>query len=250
MAFVTELGRGDFSKMSDCLKQKKGHLVRTPEIGKWWDILKDLVFRAIVNTHPTRGLRQFKKNAKRICRSELFDEAWYREQYKLRPSQNPALHYLTEGAMQGFEPNPLFSTRDYFILYPELRVSGTNPVLHLLDSGKPFKRIKTVTEPKRHAAKLMLHYSEQFRRIDPSRKTLVLVTHELSRTGAPILLLNLAKAFRLRYNIVLLSLNGGLLMEQARDVSDIFISPEGIAKHLHSELFLTYLFEEITAKTP
>lgn len=46
---------------------------------------------------------------------------------------------------------------------------------------------------------------------DPARRTILLVTHEASRTGAPILALNIARVLSDRYNVVTLTLGGGPL---------------------------------------
>ena len=51
------------------------------------------------------------------------------------------------------------------------------------------------------------------------RKTVLFVSHELTRTGAPILLLNLMDAFSKKYNIALVSQEGGELMEQFAELA-------------------------------
>ncbi len=61
--------------------------------------------------------------------------------------------------------------------------------------------------------------------IDPSRETVLIVTHEASRTGAPILSLNLAKGFHKKYNVVSLLLGLGALVDDFKRNSDIVIGP-------------------------
>lgn len=51
------------------------------------------------------------------------------------------------------------------------------------------------------------------------RKTVLFVSHELTRTGAPILLLNLMDAFSKKYNIALISQEGGELMEEFAELA-------------------------------
>lgn len=54
---------------------------------------------------------------------------------------------------------------------------------------------------------------------DPARRTILVVSHEASRTGAPILALNLAQALAERYNVVVLSLRGGNILEVFRETA-------------------------------
>lgn len=58
-------------------------------------------------------------------------------------------------------------------------------------------------------------------REDPAKSTIMVVSHEASRTGAPILALNLVQKFSLKYNVVSVSLGGGPLLAdfQARSVA-------------------------------
>lgn len=53
----------------------------------------------------------------------------------------------------------------------------------------------------------------------PDLPSAIIVTHEASRTGAPILAHNLAKSLSSRYNIVTICLNGGELIDDFRKVS-------------------------------
>ena len=62
--------------------------------------------------------------------SLLFDEAWYRETYRIDAKIDAAAHYLTEGCAKGWNPSPYFSTELYFLENPNVRWGGTNPLLH------------------------------------------------------------------------------------------------------------------------
>ena len=48
---------------------------------------------------------------------------------------------------------------------------------------------------------------------DPQKKTILIISHEASRTGAPILALNLVQLFSERYNVIGLILGGGELID-------------------------------------
>ena len=54
---------------------------------------------------------------------------------------------------------------------------------------------------------------------------MLLVSHEISRTGAPILVLNLASAFRQKYNVIILTLGDGELGSEFLAVSNLMIGP-------------------------
>jgi lipopolysaccharide biosynthesis protein/glycosyltransferase involved in cell wall biosynthesis len=55
---------------------------------------------------------------------------------------------------------------------------------------------------------------------DPVKQSILIVTHEATRSGAPILALNLAESFSERYNVTCIALRGGELMEDFIDVSE------------------------------
>ena len=62
-------------------------------------------------------------------------------------------------------------------------------------------------------------------RIDPGRETVLVVAHEASRTGAPILGYNIAKRLAAKYNVVTLLLSGGEIASAFDDVSQAVVGP-------------------------
>lgn len=73
----------------------------------------------------------------RILRgSGLFVSAWYRDHNPdLPPGVDPARHYLAIGGAQGRAPGPWFDGAHYLRLYPDVAVSGINPLIHFLTDG-------------------------------------------------------------------------------------------------------------------
>ncbi|MCX6960268.1 MAG: methyltransferase domain-containing protein [Verrucomicrobia bacterium] len=69
------------------------------------------------------------------------------------------------------------------------------------------------------------HYRHQLVHLDKTKKTVLLVTHEISRTGAPILVLNLAEKLKQYYTVIILSMGGGSLLEEFTGACDLFIGP-------------------------
>lgn len=69
--------------------------------------------------------------------SPYFEKDWYKAQYGTQIKNiSPLDHYLTEGAALGFDPSPHFSTQGYLEGYPDVAVSGINPLVHFLKHGQ------------------------------------------------------------------------------------------------------------------
>jgi glycosyltransferase involved in cell wall biosynthesis len=99
-----------------------------------------------------------------------------------------------------------FDGEVYLRLYPDLARSNVNPAVHYLRHG--------------------INEGRQFEipTIDPSSyvfnadfETILVVSHEASRTGAPILSLNIVQELIRHYNVVVVLLGGGLLLEAFMD---------------------------------
>jgi len=72
-----------------------------------------------------------------IASSGLFDADWYAREYPDAAANGrpPAEHYLDEGYLRGYRPNPLFDTRWYLEHYEDVRRAGINPLLHYIHNG-------------------------------------------------------------------------------------------------------------------
>ena len=57
--------------------------------------------------------------------------------------------------------------------------------------------------------------------VDPSKENILLVTHEASRTGAPILAWNIGKVLARRYNVFIVSLRPGTLLPEFDAISAV-----------------------------
>jgi lipopolysaccharide transport system ATP-binding protein len=69
-----------------------------------------------------------------IKRSGLFDKTCYKENYPdvAAAGADPIRHYLAEGAREGRDPSPSFSTWKYLWLHPDVAAAGINPLLHYI----------------------------------------------------------------------------------------------------------------------
>ncbi len=76
------------------------------------------------------------KGAREILDSGLFNEAYYVSSCPADVSScpSPLEHYLTRGALSGYDPHPLFDTSYYVDCYAGA-IAGINPLIHYLTVG-------------------------------------------------------------------------------------------------------------------
>lgn len=96
-----------------------------------------------------------------------------------------------------------FDGQIYLKLNPDLVAAGVDPVEHFLSHGHLEGRHYALPD-------LVVTNGASF---DAAMPTVLLVSHEASRTGAPILSLNLVQVLTRRYNVVVLLLGGGALKQ-------------------------------------
>lgn len=101
------------------------------------------------DNEPSKQLSREDDNVETIRASLLFDEKWYRQQYGFGEYLDVAEHYLKEGWKEGLEPSPFFSNEEYLSLYPDVRDSGMNPLLHFELSGFGEGRYREQIEARR-----------------------------------------------------------------------------------------------------
>ena len=107
-----------------------------------------------------------------------------------------------------------FNEEEYLDLNPDLRQAHVLPAEHYLSHGMHEGRIYSLSE-KYKQYKL----SDK----DKNKKTILLISHEATRTGAPILSLSLIKEFSVYYNVVVLLLQGGDLLDNFLNSSAITV---------------------------
>ena len=107
-----------------------------------------------------------------------------------------------------------FDADFYCKAYPDIH--GQDPYVHYIRHGKKEGRLPCAPG---------LLEVDGLEKLDRSRETVLIVSHEASRSGAPILALNIAEHFHSRYNVIALSLRGGDLMADFQDKCDIVLQP-------------------------
>ncbi len=140
-----------------------------------------------------------------IRKSGYFDDKFYALADEARSKHiDPISHYVTEGEKRGFAPSEQFDPVFYKDAYPDVAAySFVNALHHYLSYGKA------------EGGRLPLPIADQLilpkGRLDPKKSALVIVCHEASRTGAPILGWNLTRALAKRFNVVVVLIKGGPL---------------------------------------
>jgi glycosyltransferase involved in cell wall biosynthesis len=111
-----------------------------------------------------------------------------------------------------------FSHEHYLRSHPDVARAGADPLQHWLSRGRLEGRATLAGLRERH------HRGAQA--FDPLRPTVLLATHELSRTGAPVVALDLAREAARSMNVVVAALKDGTLLEAFRETScELLVSP-------------------------
>lgn len=125
----------------------------------------------------------------------------------------------------------------YLQHYPDVKLAGIHPAEHYLRFGIQEKRI---------GKPISLDFLIELKNIATDKETILIVGHEASLTGAPILTLNLIKKMSIRYNIITILLNDGYIFKNFKEESSVVIGPLILKE---SDLPFKLAIEEVTKKT-
>jgi glycosyltransferase involved in cell wall biosynthesis/predicted nucleic acid-binding Zn-ribbon protein len=159
-----------------------------------------------------------------IANSGLFDEGTYAGADAAKAmSITPIAHYLRQGEAAGFSPSALFDPGFYKARYPDVAHQVSNLLLHYIAAGRREGR-----EAVPAAAALNMPHG----RIRVDRSTIIIIVHEGTRTGAPILAWNIIGELKKRYNVVVLLRKGGPIAEALDNQSNGMVTlPDGFVLH-------------------
>jgi hypothetical protein len=135
-------------------------------------------------------------------------------------SETAAIRERQRAAGEGL---PDFDPEFYLEASPDIAASGVSALDHYLRYGRAEGR---VTHP--------LDIAAQWRgdRFDAGHPTVIVVAHDASRTGAPVLALNICERLSERANVIVILLNDGPLSELFRDAScETLILPSPEMRH-------------------
>ena len=109
-----------------------------------------------------------------------------------------------------------FDAAWYLEQYPDVAAAGIDPLRHYLDYGR---------HEGRFGAQPRIDFEVVDNGYDPARETVVVVSHEASRTGAPILALNIIEGLCTKYNVVAIVLGRGDLIDSFRSTATATVGP-------------------------
>ncbi len=140
-----------------------------------------------------------------------FNDRYYVDQFRNRfpgqqPPAEPLQHYILTGCRLGLDPAPDFSVDYYMRLYPDIRVSGMSPFYHFAAHGHAEGR---TGRPDFSSA-----ISQGKAAFDSRKPTILLASHEASRTGAPLVGLNVGARLAGTHNIISYLGKAGPLLEE------------------------------------
>lgn len=152
-----------------------------------------------------------------IEKSRMFDAAEYEGRHAAALSGlTPLEHYILTGEQQGLRPSAHFDPNFYRAVYPDLGRLPINLLHHYIAYGAAEGRIAV-------PAASRLSYPEVASA--EGRPSVLILVHEASRTGAPILAWNIARKLRSTHRVLVLLLGKGELTEHFVKDADCVIGP-------------------------
>lgn len=158
-----------------------------------------------------------------IKRSGLFDEKYYLEKNEdvRRADINPLWHYVSYGWKEGRNPSRRFDLESYLLLNSDVREAEVNPLTHYLCHGNKKERsfyIKNQISISQsvNLPPLKNTFKDFLGQISNVENGIIFVSHDASKTGAPINLLNICKAYNNKFNLIpiCILINGGALLAE------------------------------------
>ncbi|MDQ0301615.1 rhamnan synthesis F family protein [Ancylobacter polymorphus] len=151
--------------------------------------------------------------AEHVRRSQIFDPMYYGR--RLPEGVDPALHYVVIGEVLGWPCAHGFDPEYYRERYPDIAKAGISPLYHYENHGRlEGRRGISVVDQLRFPPLP-----------EGGASAVLVVSHEASRTGAPVLGWNLVRGLRGQAPVISLLLRGGELEENYREESSVCIGP-------------------------
>lgn len=169
----------------------------------------------------TRPLRSLMFLMKKQAISQVADS----EATPAPPAEIPAPPTIEQTPAPPMQTDPgeaVLDTEFYAKAYPDIR--GMDLHHHYKRWGRREGRLPRAPE---------LFDRGALDRFDSMRDAVLVVSHEASRTGAPILALNIAATLNSRYNVVILCLRGGDLLDDFRRACTLLLDPIPLKFNAH-----------------
>ena len=124
-----------------------------------------------------------------------FHERYYLGQFpRGQGPEKPLEHYILEGSRMGLDPAPDFSADYYLAAYPDLRTAGMDPFYHFAAFGK--------AEGRSGRPDFSAILKDGDIAFDLTKPTVLVASHEASRTGAPLVGLNVGARLAATHNVI------------------------------------------------
>lgn len=104
-----------------------------------------------------------------------------------------------------------FSQRQYFQAYPDVQKAGVAAFQHFIRFG--------IAEGRRSLRDIRENQFRGDQSFDPDKPTCAICVHELSRSGAPIVGLDMARSAMKTHNVIIMALRSGALLEEFQKAS-------------------------------
>jgi glycosyltransferase involved in cell wall biosynthesis len=168
---------------------------------------------------------------------KFFDESFYALSGEARKQgMRPFDHYIKQGEALGYAPSARFDPKYYAKRYPDVASAHGGLLKHFVRHGLAEGR--TGVPPRYEVACATAG-------IRKNRPTILIVLHEATRTGAPVLGWNLIGRLAPKFNVVSLLMKGGPLEAALEEVSTAMVRLPGELSHGSDEA--TQLIRKIVA---
>jgi lipopolysaccharide biosynthesis protein/Flp pilus assembly protein TadD len=123
---------------------------------------------------------------------------------------------LLRGGELPQKPEPRFSPGFYLTLYPDIAAAGVDPYEHFTRHGRAEGRLSAVPG---------LDYLASLDLEKQLRDTVLVISHQATRGGCPILSYNIMKGFLDKYNVITLFLGPGPIIDACHEAGAIIVGP-------------------------
>lgn len=158
---------------------------------------------------------------------ECFDTDFYLEQITTTHDKNVnALEHFFLYSVDNhlLDPSQNFSVEKYYLHFPDVALAKKNALVDFLEQRReiPLDIQANFTE------QILPDYDQKFKAIK-KHETLILCSHDASRTGAPLIILKIAELLHKNYQIdcKILLICGGPLVDEFRKYGEVTILDDG-----------------------
>lgn len=178
---------------------------------------------------------------KQVAESGLFDEKFYKQRYPEMASLNvPAIyHFNMIGWKKGYSPSNQFDAKAYLNIHKDVKEANMNPLLHYIRMGKSEGRNIVACD---YTSSIYKSDKEQPKHY---KGNVLLVSHMLNHTGAPILLKQVAELLiSKRYKVTIMSPTDGDLRDEILALGcDVIIDTLAYAGEEYCNKYKNYNFD-------